>query len=145
MQTDDSQTPTTSGITHDPSAPLAVTAEASSSGGAAWGSAAGGGAACFAASCSCALAAPLLFATCAVAPKTAARLIILGIRAFFQARGTGPDRHPPVAASVSDRRASTGPTNLRPLPERDIRLPRRQKAGQYQEPDLPLRHIPTPF
>src|ERR1019366_5435168 len=36
MQTDDSQTPTTSGTAHDPSAPLAVTAEASSSGGAAW-------------------------------------------------------------------------------------------------------------
>jgi polyphosphate kinase 2 len=31
------------------------------------------------------------------------------------------------------------------LPDRDITLPRRQRAGQYQEPDLPLRHIPTPF
>ena len=32
-----------------------------------------------------------------------------------------------------------------PLPERAITLPRRQRAGRYQEPDLPLRHIPTPF
>jgi hypothetical protein len=32
-----------------------------------------------------------------------------------------------------------------PLPERDVTLPRRQRPGHYQEPDLPLRHIPTPF
>ena len=32
-----------------------------------------------------------------------------------------------------------------PLPERDITLPRRQRAGQYREPELQLRHIPTPF
>ena len=28
---------------------------------------------------------------------------------------------------------------------RDIVLPRRQRPGGYTEPDLPLRHIPTPF
>jgi polyphosphate kinase 2 (PPK2 family) len=32
-----------------------------------------------------------------------------------------------------------------PLPDREITLPRRQRAGHYQEPDLPLRHIPMPF
>lgn len=32
-----------------------------------------------------------------------------------------------------------------PLPERSITLPRRQSAGRYQEPALPLRYIPTPF
>jgi polyphosphate kinase 2 len=32
-----------------------------------------------------------------------------------------------------------------PLPDRDITLPRRQRAGRYQEPNLPLRHIPTLF
>jgi hypothetical protein len=33
----------------------------------------------------------------------------------------------------------------KPLAHRDIKLPRRQPPGSYKEPDLPLRHIPTPF
>jgi len=33
----------------------------------------------------------------------------------------------------------------KPLPPRDITLPRRQRPGGYTEPDLPLRHIPAPF
>jgi polyphosphate kinase 2 len=33
----------------------------------------------------------------------------------------------------------------KPLAHRDITLPRRQRAGGYTEPDLPLRYIPTPF
>ena len=33
----------------------------------------------------------------------------------------------------------------KPLTHRDITLPRRQRPGGYTEPDLPLRHIPTPF
>ena len=33
----------------------------------------------------------------------------------------------------------------KPIPERDIKLPRRQRPGGYTEPDLPLRYIPTPF
>jgi polyphosphate kinase len=33
----------------------------------------------------------------------------------------------------------------KPPPERDITLPKRQRAGGYVEPDLPLRYIPTPF
>ena len=32
-----------------------------------------------------------------------------------------------------------------PLPDREITLPKRQRAGQYEEPNMPLRHIPTPF
>jgi polyphosphate kinase len=32
-----------------------------------------------------------------------------------------------------------------PLPKRDIALPKRQRPGTYTTPDLPLRHIPTPF
>jgi polyphosphate kinase 2 len=32
-----------------------------------------------------------------------------------------------------------------PLDPRDVRLPERQGADGYVEPDLPLRHIPTPF
>jgi len=32
-----------------------------------------------------------------------------------------------------------------PLPARSIKLPKRQKAAGYSEPDLPLHHIPTPF
>ena len=28
---------------------------------------------------------------------------------------------------------------------REIKLPRRQRAGDYSEPDLPLRHIPEPY
>ena len=33
----------------------------------------------------------------------------------------------------------------KPLASRDITLPKRQRAGGYVEPDLPLRYIPTPF
>jgi len=33
----------------------------------------------------------------------------------------------------------------RPLPPRDITLPKRQRAGGYVDPHLPLRYIPTPF
>jgi polyphosphate kinase len=33
----------------------------------------------------------------------------------------------------------------KPLAHRDIKLPRRQPHGGYVQPDLPLRHIPTPF
>ena len=33
----------------------------------------------------------------------------------------------------------------KPLEPRDITLPRRQPAGGYTEPGLPLRYIPTPF
>jgi polyphosphate kinase len=33
----------------------------------------------------------------------------------------------------------------KPLAHRDIVLPRRQRSGGYTDPDLPLRHIPTPF
>jgi polyphosphate kinase 2 len=33
----------------------------------------------------------------------------------------------------------------KPPAHRDITLPRRQSVRGYQEPDLPLRHIPTPF
>ena len=33
----------------------------------------------------------------------------------------------------------------KPLAHRDITLPKRQRPGGYVEPDLPLRHIPTPF
>ena len=33
----------------------------------------------------------------------------------------------------------------KPLATRDTKLPRRQPSGGYQQPDLPLRHIPTPF
>ena len=33
----------------------------------------------------------------------------------------------------------------KPLAQRDIVLPRRQRPGGYIEPDLPLRHIPEPF
>ena len=32
-----------------------------------------------------------------------------------------------------------------PLLEREVVLPERQKPGDYVQPDLPLRHIPTPF
>jgi polyphosphate kinase 2 (PPK2 family) len=32
-----------------------------------------------------------------------------------------------------------------PLPELDVKLPKRQKAGDYTEPTLPVRNIPTPF
>src|SRR5512132_3230584 len=33
----------------------------------------------------------------------------------------------------------------KPLAHQDITLPKRQRARGYVEPDLPLRHIPTPF
>jgi len=33
----------------------------------------------------------------------------------------------------------------KPLAHRDITLPKRQRPGGYADPDLPLRHIPTPF
>ncbi len=33
----------------------------------------------------------------------------------------------------------------KPLPARDITLPKRQRPAGYTEPDLPLRYIPTPF
>ena len=33
----------------------------------------------------------------------------------------------------------------KPLAQNDVRLPRRQRAGGYVEPELPLRYIPTPF
>ncbi len=33
----------------------------------------------------------------------------------------------------------------KPLPRRDVTLPRRQPSRGYADPDLPLRHIPTPF
>jgi polyphosphate kinase len=32
-----------------------------------------------------------------------------------------------------------------PLEPRDVTLPKRQKPDGYEEPSLPLRHIPTPF
>jgi polyphosphate kinase 2 len=32
-----------------------------------------------------------------------------------------------------------------PLPEQDVKLPRRQAARGYVDPDLPLRYIPEPF
>jgi polyphosphate kinase len=32
-----------------------------------------------------------------------------------------------------------------PLPDRDITMPRKPAPRGYTEPDLPLRHIPTPF
>ncbi len=33
----------------------------------------------------------------------------------------------------------------KPLPHRDIKLPKRQHPGGYIQPDLPMRHIPTRF
>ena len=33
----------------------------------------------------------------------------------------------------------------KPFAHQDLRLPRRQRASGYVEPDLPLRYIPTPF
>jgi polyphosphate kinase 2 len=38
-----------------------------------------------------------------------------------------------------------GQVPYKPLAHRDTKLPRRQPPGGYQQPDLPLRHIPTPF
>ncbi len=33
----------------------------------------------------------------------------------------------------------------KPPPSHDVTLPKRQRAGGYVEPELPLRDIPTPF
>jgi polyphosphate kinase 2 (PPK2 family) len=33
----------------------------------------------------------------------------------------------------------------KPLVQKDVTLPKRQRAGGYVDPDLPLRYIPTPF
>jgi hypothetical protein len=33
----------------------------------------------------------------------------------------------------------------KPLPHRDIKLPKRQQRDGYVQPDLPVRHIATPF
>jgi polyphosphate kinase 2 len=33
----------------------------------------------------------------------------------------------------------------RPLPPRDVAMPRKPRPGDYSEPNLPLNHIPTPF
>jgi polyphosphate kinase len=33
----------------------------------------------------------------------------------------------------------------KPLAHRDVTLPKRQRAGGYVDPDLPLQYIPTPF
>ena len=33
----------------------------------------------------------------------------------------------------------------KPLAHRDVKLPKRQPPSGYVQPDLPLRHIPTPF
>jgi polyphosphate kinase len=38
-----------------------------------------------------------------------------------------------------------GQVPYQPLALPDTTLPKRQRAGGYQEPDLPLRYIPTPF
>ena len=38
-----------------------------------------------------------------------------------------------------------GQVPYEPLAPRDIALPKRQTRGDYQEPQLPLRYIPTPF
>ncbi|MFL6187805.1 MAG: polyphosphate kinase 2 [Actinomycetes bacterium] len=38
-----------------------------------------------------------------------------------------------------------GQVPYKPLVQQDVTLPRRQRAGGYREPDLPLRYIPTPF
>ena len=32
-----------------------------------------------------------------------------------------------------------------PLEMKDVELPERQEPGDYREPTLPMRHIPTPF
>ena len=32
-----------------------------------------------------------------------------------------------------------------PLPKPKVELPKREKPGDYRDPNLPLRHIPTPF
>ncbi|GIE93271.1 polyphosphate kinase 2 [Paractinoplanes rishiriensis] len=32
-----------------------------------------------------------------------------------------------------------------PMKHRDVKLPKRQKSNGYHDPELPMRHIPTPF
>ena len=36
-------------------------------------------------------------------------------------------------------------SGILPLARRDLTLPKRQPPGGYVPPELPLRHIPTPF
>jgi polyphosphate kinase 2 len=38
-----------------------------------------------------------------------------------------------------------GAVPYRPLPHREVTLPKRQKAHGYQDPKIPVRHVPTPF
>jgi polyphosphate kinase 2 (PPK2 family) len=38
-----------------------------------------------------------------------------------------------------------GQVPYKPLAHRDIKLPKRRPPGGYQQPDLPVRHIPAPF
>jgi polyphosphate kinase 2 len=38
-----------------------------------------------------------------------------------------------------------GQVPYKPLVHQDVTLPKRQRAGGYREPDLPLRYVPTPF
>jgi polyphosphate kinase 2 len=38
-----------------------------------------------------------------------------------------------------------GQVPYKPLTLRDVKLPKRQAAGGYRQPDLPVRRIPTPF
>ncbi len=64
-----------------------------------------------------------------------------------------PHGRPGIVANTDDKKK--GRLNIishllsqipyEPLTERDITLPKRQKADHYTEPNLPLRYIPTPF
>jgi polyphosphate kinase len=38
-----------------------------------------------------------------------------------------------------------GQVPYKPLPHKDVTLPARQRPHGYREPQLPLRHIPTPY
>jgi polyphosphate kinase 2 (PPK2 family) len=38
-----------------------------------------------------------------------------------------------------------GQVPYEPLERGDVKLPRRQRRGGYEQPDRPLRHIPTPY
>ena len=38
-----------------------------------------------------------------------------------------------------------GQVPYKPLVQQEVTRPKRQRAGGYREPDLPLRYIPTPF
>ncbi len=50
------------------------------------------------------------------------------------------------ARSAQHHLAPAGPRPVRAAaPSETSRLPKRQSAGSYTTPDLPLRHIPTPF